>query len=200
MAHSRHRLCPVKESSKHVSLNLTDTGPFKALAKYYDLYLKYLLKQFPYKDWYEKISLNYHGTVNVNAKDNFGEIVVGVSISGIALKFPGRVSDSAMIGAGLYASKQGAAACIGTGELTMRLSSARMVVNTLENSISIQSAVNSCIKEINQLNSNGFVQILSLNQKGEVAADTNSLKERPLHFYVMNESDSEPRMIRTAIL
>ncbi len=72
------------------------------------------------------------GTVNVLALDERGELVVGVSTSGYPWKYPGRVGDSALPGAGNYADASvGGAACTGRGELSMRLTGARVVVDNL---------------------------------------------------------------------
>jgi beta-aspartyl-peptidase (threonine type) len=172
----------------------TDTGRFKTLAEYYDSYIKFLLEQFPYREWYEKLTLT--GTVNVIATDNSGEIVVGVSTSGLALKLPGRVGDSPIPGAGFYATKDGAAACVGTGELVMRLLSSKMAVEEIK-TLATQDVANNRIKELNKLNSLGTVQVLVMNSNGEVAAATNAPKERKSHYYVMNEKDIEPRKIIT---
>ncbi|MEM4727542.1 MAG: isoaspartyl peptidase/L-asparaginase, partial [Candidatus Bathyarchaeia archaeon] len=57
---------------------------------------------FKLRDWYSKLSDAHHGTVNVMAMDERGDICSGVSTSGTALKFPGRVGDSPIIGAGNY--------------------------------------------------------------------------------------------------
>ena len=72
------------------------------------------------------------GTVNVLALDESGELVVGVSTSGYPWKYPGRVGDSALAGAGNYCDlRYGGAACTGRGELSMRVVGARMVVDAL---------------------------------------------------------------------
>lgn len=72
------------------------------------------------------------GTINVIALDSAGELVVGVSTSGYPWKYPGRVGDSAIPGAGNYAdARHGGAACTGRGELTMRLAGARRIVADL---------------------------------------------------------------------
>jgi beta-aspartyl-peptidase (threonine type) len=72
------------------------------------------------------------GTINVLALDEGGELVAGVSTSGYPWKFPGRVGDSALPGAGNYSDlRYGAAACTGRGELSMRLTGARAVVDNL---------------------------------------------------------------------
>ena len=72
------------------------------------------------------------GTINVLAVDRFGELVVGVSTSGYPYKYPGRVGDSAIAGAGNYCDlRYGGAACTGRGELSMRAIGARAVVDRL---------------------------------------------------------------------
>jgi beta-aspartyl-peptidase (threonine type) len=72
------------------------------------------------------------GTVNVLARDAAGNLASGVSTSGYPWKYPGRVSDSAIIGAGNYCDNRvGAAACTGRGELTIRATTARSVLRAL---------------------------------------------------------------------
>ncbi len=71
-------------------------------------------------------------TVNVLALDSGGSLAVGVSTSGYPWKYPGRVSDSAIIGAGNYCDNAvGGAACTGRGELAIRGTSARSVLRAL---------------------------------------------------------------------
>ncbi len=71
-------------------------------------------------------------TVNVLALDAAGNLAAGVSTSGYPWKYPGRVSDSAIIGAGNYCDNAvGAAACTGRGELAIRGTTARSVLYAL---------------------------------------------------------------------
>jgi len=71
-------------------------------------------------------------TVNVLALDAAGNLAVGVSTSGYPWKYPGRVSDSAIIGAGNYCDNAiGGAACTGRGELTIRGTTARQILHAL---------------------------------------------------------------------
>jgi beta-aspartyl-peptidase (threonine type) len=73
------------------------------------------------------------GTINVLALDRSGELVVGVSTSGYPFKYPGRVGDSAVPGAGNYCDlRYGGAACTGRGELSMRNTGARTIVERLK--------------------------------------------------------------------
>ena len=69
------------------------------------------------------------GTVNVIGLDSAGNLAVGVSTSGYPWKYPGRVGDSALIGAGNYCDNSvGGAACTGRGELAIRGNTARSVL------------------------------------------------------------------------
>jgi isoaspartyl peptidase/L-asparaginase-like protein (Ntn-hydrolase superfamily) len=75
------------------------------------------------------------GTVNVLALDAAGNLAVGVSTSGYPWKYPGRVGDSAIIGAGNYCDNRvGGAACTGRGELAIRGTTARSVLLALAGS------------------------------------------------------------------
>ena len=75
------------------------------------------------------------GTVNVLALDAAGNLAVGVSTSGYPWKYPGRVGDSALIGAGNYCDNRvGGAACTGRGELAIRATTARSVLLALAES------------------------------------------------------------------
>jgi N4-(beta-N-acetylglucosaminyl)-L-asparaginase len=75
------------------------------------------------------------GTVNVLALDAAGNLAVGVSTSGYPWKYPGRVGDSAVIGAGNYCDNRvGGAACTGRGELAIRATTARSVLHALAGS------------------------------------------------------------------
>jgi beta-aspartyl-peptidase (threonine type) len=72
------------------------------------------------------------GTINIIALDASGELCVGVSTSGYPFKYPGRVGDSAVPGAGNWCDlRAGGAACTGRGELSMRGGTARTIVDLL---------------------------------------------------------------------
>ncbi|OLD10092.1 MAG: hypothetical protein AUJ06_02795 [Chloroflexi bacterium 13_1_40CM_3_70_6] len=70
------------------------------------------------------------GTVNFLALDRRGDVASAVTTSGWAYKYPGRVGDSPIIGAGNYCdSRYGAAACTGYGELAIRRVTAKTAVD-----------------------------------------------------------------------
>jgi isoaspartyl peptidase/L-asparaginase-like protein (Ntn-hydrolase superfamily) len=81
------------------------------------------------------------GTINILALDASGEMVVGVSTSGYPWKYPGRVGDSALPGAGNWCDlRAGGAACTGRGELSMRAGTARSVVEALGRGTDVEQA------------------------------------------------------------
>jgi L-asparaginase / beta-aspartyl-peptidase len=81
------------------------------------------------------------GTVNFLALDSQGDLASAVSTSGIAWKYPGRVGDSPIIGAGNYCdNRYGAVACTGMGELAIRASTARSVILYLKQGLPLRTA------------------------------------------------------------
>jgi isoaspartyl peptidase/L-asparaginase-like protein (Ntn-hydrolase superfamily) len=92
------------------------------------------------------------GTVNVLALDAAGNLAVAVSTSGYPWKYPGRVGDSALIGAGNYCDNRfGAAACTGRGELAIRASTARSVVLGLQRGLDPAQACAGALAETVEL-------------------------------------------------
>ena len=99
-------------------------------------------------------NINYRpgGTSNVIAQDRDGHICCGVTTSGWAFKYPGRIGDSPIIGAGNYADdRYGAAACTGLGEITMRLCSAHATVMRMAAGKTIDEACAASIEDILRL-------------------------------------------------
>jgi beta-aspartyl-peptidase (threonine type) len=93
-----------------------------------------------------------HGTVNLIARDREGHLAVGVSTSGWSWKYPGRVGDSPIVGAGLYADdRYGAAACTGTGEMAIRAATAHAVVNGIRHGLSLEETAREAMVDLNQL-------------------------------------------------
>lgn len=68
-----------------------------------------------------------HGTVGAVARDGHGHIAAATSTGGLWAKLPGRVGDSALIGAGTYADSYAGISCTGNGEAIVRAGLARMV-------------------------------------------------------------------------
>jgi len=72
------------------------------------------------------------GTVGAAAIDSKGVAAAATSTGGMTGKLPGRVGDSALIGAGVYADLSGAASATGQGEAIILLALCRETVRVLE--------------------------------------------------------------------
>jgi len=97
-------------------------------------------------------SKDYFGTVNVIAIDRRGDLASGVSTSGWAWKYPGRVGDSPLIGAGNYAdNRYGACACTGYGEMAIRSSTARSVVLYLKMGRTLERSAREAMTDLRHL-------------------------------------------------
>ena len=116
------------------------------------------------------------GTVNFIALDSDGDLACGVSTSGWAFKYPGRLGDSPIIGAGNYAdNRYGAAACTGRGELAIRAATAHSVVMYMRQGASVEDAVRLALDEVERLEdpyATGL-NILAMDPRGRHAAATN---------------------------
>jgi L-asparaginase len=84
-------------------------------------------------------------------------IHAATSTSGWAWKYPGRLGDSPIPGAGFYAdSRYGAAACTHTGEMTMRCATARTIVLAMKLGRTLSDAVALAVEELHEL-TEGFL-------------------------------------------
>ncbi|NHJ47097.1 MAG: N(4)-(beta-N-acetylglucosaminyl)-L-asparaginase [Asgard group archaeon] len=143
-------------------------------------------------EWYKKYINSTHGTVNVIAKDQNGNICCGVSTSGISFKFPGRAGDSPIIGAGNYAdNRYGAAACVGVGELVIRLALARVAVYELSKGATVEEAAVNAVKSMKDLAPDkGSVSIIVMDKEGNVTAACNW---KNYYFWVATPDNPVPQ-------
>jgi len=91
-------------------------------------------------------------TTTFLAIDGKGSVAAGVSTSGWAWKYPGRLGDSPIVGAGAYAdSRFGAAACTGTGEMAIRAGTSRAIVLYMKMGLDVAAAVDAAIDDLRAL-------------------------------------------------
>jgi len=152
-------------------------------------YLMEYIRNYRLREWYERLSMEHHGTVNVIAIDSRGDICTGVSTSGLFLKLPGRVGDSPIIGAGNYADNRvGGAACTGRGELTIRLSTARSIIAYMKAGMSVAEACMQAIRDVNALEETGGVSCLAMDNRGNTYAASN--RRTPIYYYMDVDSEA----------
>lgn len=112
------------------------------------------------------------GTVNFIVRDDQGNLAAGVSTSGFYGKYPGRLGDSPVIGAGNYAdSRYGAAACTGMGEMAIRASTARSVVLYLKLGYSLEAAGVQAMQDLRDLGGRFIseMNIIAMDRDGNPA-------------------------------
>ena len=135
------------------------------------------------------------GTVNFLAQDAQGNLCAGTSTSGWAWKYPGRLGDSPIIGAGLYAdSRYGAAACTGMGEMAIRAGTALSLVRYLRAGLSLSEAGKQSMSDLNDLGGRyrSQMHIVALDRHGHHAGFST---EPGKTYLVMTDQMSEPEEV-----
>lgn len=137
------------------------------------------------------------GTVNFLALDRRGDMASAVTTSGWAYKYPGRVGDSPIIGAGNYCdSRHGAAACTGYGELAIRSVTAKTAVDRLAAGMPPDLVARAAIADAIALDRGPF-NIVVLTAKGAHASATNREGRR---YVWMTSSMREPQITARVIV
>lgn len=116
-------------------------------------------------------------TVNFIARDAQGNLATGVSTSGWSWKYPGRLGDSPIVGAGNYTdNRYGAAACTGRGEMAMRLCTAHSVVTYLKMGMDVEAAGRRAIADLADLADPYFgrVSLVAVDAHGHHAGVSNA--------------------------
>jgi beta-aspartyl-peptidase (threonine type) len=133
-------------------------------------------------------------TVNFLALDAADRLAVGVSTSGWAWKYPGRLGDSPVIGAGNYADdRYGAAACTGRGELAIRACTAFATVMHMRAGLSADDACAAALRDVLSLDDPyaGPFNIVALDPAGRSGAASN----RPNSSYIaMTPGQNQPEV------
>ena len=90
-----------------------------------------------------------YGTINCNAVNARGEVAGVTSTSGLAFKLPGRVADSAIVGAGLYVDGDiGAAGSTGRGEANLHGLGSFLIVEAMRSGLSPKDAGMTALKRV----------------------------------------------------
>jgi beta-aspartyl-peptidase (threonine type) len=124
---------------------------------------------------YKAARVDALGTVNFIALDAQGNLASAVSTSGLGWKYPGRVGDSPLIGAGNYCdNRYGAAACTGMGELAIRVATARSLVLYLKCGMTLVDAGREALRDLLALDAveGQYMNIVTLTPAGEHAGFT----------------------------
>ena len=112
-------------------------------------------------------------TVGALAMDQNGDLAAADSTGGVSLKLPGRIGDSPILGAGLYADNRiGAATTTGVGEIAMRLVVSKSACDAMQ-SLTAQQAASQTIKLVTKLAGRGL-GIVTLDREGRYCVAHNT--------------------------
>lgn len=141
--------------------------------------------------------INPLGTVSVVAFDRRGDIAAGNSTSGLAMKVPGRVGDSAIVGAGLYADNRVGGTCTtGVGEVAMTHCLSKRVCDLMSQGLTPQEACKESVAETLERGPAATIAVVALNGRGKPGAAA-SMKG---FTYVYATEDLEAPVMRKAPL
>ncbi len=126
-----------------------------------DLMSEYYSKQF--------------GTVGAVAIDSSGELCSGVSTGGRFMKLPGRVGDSAIVGAGLYADKTAGATCAtGAGEEIIKVCLCKTACDFMRMGFAAQEASDAAIGLISRLRGPDTAGLIAIDRRGGLGVSRNT--------------------------
>lgn len=126
------------------------------------------------------------GTTILLVRDGKGRMAGGTSTTGWAWKYPGRLGDSPVIGAGLYVDERyGAAACTHTGEMTIRAGTARLAVALLQQGHSVRDACRLALEDLRSLEGGylGPVFLHLMSAAGEICVAANDLEGTVARYF-----------------
>lgn len=131
------------------------------------------------------------------AHDRGGAICSSTSTSGWGWKYPGRLGDSPIVGAGSYAdTRYGAAACTGAGEMTIRCCTARSIVLYMKAGASVADAVMEAVEDMRALKggliSRVTIHAIDARDNHKVVAVNGAGDNK---YWLWQEGDAAPRSL-----
>ena len=121
----------------------------------------------------EKFLPKSSDTVGALALDGEGNLAAACSTGGLSLKLPGRIGDSAILGAGLYAeNNSGAATATEIGEQAMRLVISKMACDLMRRENALMAATDSIRYSTKRLGVG--IGLLALDRNGGYAVAHNT--------------------------
>ena len=157
---------------------LGELRPSEARLREYSLNLR-RIKTDRGKSWTKNLKIvgkySLGDTVGAVALDSLGRVSSGVSTGGRFMKLPGRIGDSPIVGAGLYADNNcGAASATGIGEDIIRVSLCKTVCDFMKNGLVPQEATDSAIGVVTKVIGKGIAGVIAVDTKGNVGISRNT--------------------------
>ncbi|XP_072530494.1 uncharacterized protein [Salminus brasiliensis] len=115
---------------------------------------------------------NHPQTVGAVALDGWGKLAAATSTGGLVGKWKGRVGDTAIVGAGIYADKKVAVTCSGDGDAFLRETVAHKVASLYN--LKGYSLAQACREVIYEDLGAKCAGIIAVDHKGEAVVETNA--------------------------
>lgn len=133
-----------------------------------------LVTEEQHQEWKEEVVVKDRpATVGCVALDAKGVVVAGTSTGGLAGQLHGRVGDSAIVGSGLYANRQGGCSTTGDGESIMTVVLAKTAIDFLSDDCHPDEAAEKAIAYLHQQVA-GEAGCILLTPQGQVGWAYNS--------------------------
>ncbi len=158
-------------------------------------YKAWLNNETQMKDLYVHSLDDVHGdTITMLGHESPGHVVAASSTSGLAYKLPGRIGDSPIIGAGIYADDEvGAAGATGYGEELWRGVASFRTVEAMRRGLSPQEACEDTIRQLLRRQPNCLdipCVVIALGKDGEIGAATT---KEPFPLWICRDGQIEMR-------
>lgn len=167
LEHSPHTLLSGESAQRFCSshgVELVDREYFKTEKRFL---------QFKEAQKNRRIQLEHEGgsTVGVVAKDSKGQLAAATSTGGMTFKYPGRVSDSSVVGAGTFANDLCAVSGTGTGDQFILGAIAHLVAMKRE-TLTLAGACNFALDQLASLDGRGG--LIAVDKEGNVVCPFNT--------------------------
>lgn len=125
-------------------------------------------------------------TVGAVVCDAAGRLAAATSTGGMLGKWPGRVGDTPIIGAGTYADRSLAVSCTGVGEAFIRSVSAKDLTERVERGEDLEAAIEAVLGEVLRFEGNGG--LICVSTEGKIGFGFNS--RNMAYAYKTDRSDT----------
>ncbi|PXF42492.1 N(4)-(Beta-N-acetylglucosaminyl)-L-asparaginase [Gracilariopsis chorda] len=133
-------------------------------------YHEFLASKSSEPEYHRNDGMTHSDTVGMIARDSSGAITAGCATSGMQFKSVGRVGDSPIVGAGLFASGSGAAVASGDGDKLIRFCLAFLTVERMKTGHSAIEACRHTISRVKAVDPTCQAAIAAMSADGEVGA------------------------------
>lgn len=112
--------------------------------------------------------MGHTDTVGMIVRDEKGRMTAGCASSGMEFKTGGRVGDSGIFGAGVYASEAGGAVATGDGDKMMRFCMAFLAVEKMSEGMRAEEACSYVVKRVQRDDESCQAGIVAMESGGDV--------------------------------